>query len=155
MDLFTDAEDWIGGYPNQFVQHVELCQAMKHLQLVPIAGPEIISGMTTLLAGPSEYYVLPDRELLQGPFGRSKRGCWYSPLPIEWSAGQASPVRMYEDEACLGTPYGSTHLDTTDFCTEKGRYEHIEGGLLFTTSDGSDPNENGRKYSITIPKDSK
>eukprot|EP00933_Yihiella_yeosuensis_P037046 TRINITY_DN30888_c0_g1_i1.p1 TRINITY_DN30888_c0_g1~~TRINITY_DN30888_c0_g1_i1.p1 ORF type:complete len:482 (-),score=55.99 TRINITY_DN30888_c0_g1_i1:321-1664(-) len=152
MDLFTDARDWIGGYPFEFTQHVDLCRIMVDLQLVPKSGPHIIAGMTSVLAGRQGYAALPKRQTLHGPFGKSKRGCWHIPVPVEWLSGKESLLRMYEDEGCLGTPYGSLNKDTDNFCADRGRYEHVEGGLFFSTSDLSDPNTNGRTYSIWVPE---
>lgn len=60
-----------------------------------------------------------------------------------------SPLVIYEDDHPLGPPH-SDHLDIQDI--GKGRYSHWKGtGLLFSTSDNSDPNVNGRAYWVVIP----
>ena len=50
MDFLTDAVDWIGGYPMEWVLASDLCIALRHKGLFPIRGPYINSGMTTVLA---------------------------------------------------------------------------------------------------------
>ncbi|MBR0793809.1 hypothetical protein JQ615_00220 [Bradyrhizobium jicamae] len=60
-----------------------------------------------------------------------------------------SPIRVYEDGEELG-PAHSTYLAVHDI--GGGRYAHWKGrGLVFSSSDGSDPNTNGRKYFAVLP----
>lgn len=53
-----------------------------------------------------------------------------------------------EDDKKLGPPH-SLHVDIARL--GHGRYSQWEGGLLFSSSDGSDPNENGRIYKAIEP----
>jgi hypothetical protein len=53
-----------------------------------------------------------------------------------------------EDDKQLGPPH-SLHVDIVRL--GHGRYSQWEGGLLFSSSDGSDPNENGRTYKAVEP----
>jgi hypothetical protein len=63
---------------------------------------------------------------------------------------QRSPVLLYEDNRLLGPPHSS--LD--DIATlGEGRYSHwLRQGLVFSTSDNSNPNTNDRIYLIVVPE---
>lgn len=52
---------------------------------------------------------------------------------------------LFEDELLLG-PSHSVHDEIRKF--GKGRYSHWKSKLYFSSSDGSDPNKNGRTYKI-------
>jgi hypothetical protein len=60
-----------------------------------------------------------------------------------------SPVVIYED----GRPLGPAHSNFADLSRlGHGRFSHWTGqGLFFSTSDGSDPNRNGRRYFAVVP----
>lgn len=59
-----------------------------------------------------------------------------------------SPVVICEGEARLGP----AHASAVDILKLGGGYfSHLEGMLLFSTSDNSDPNNNGRAYTIVRP----
>jgi len=63
--------------------------------------------------------------------------------------GDRSPVLLYEDDHLLGPPH-SLHRDIAELGS--GRYSHWKGhGMVFSTSDNSDPQTNGRKYFIVVP----
>jgi hypothetical protein len=60
-----------------------------------------------------------------------------------------SPVLLYENDHLLG-PAHSFHADIGEL--GGGRYSHWTGwGFVFSTSDNSDPNTNGRAYWAVIP----
>jgi hypothetical protein len=55
-----------------------------------------------------------------------------------------SPVLLYENDRLLG-PAHSSHPDIANL--GEGRYSHFKGvGFLFSASDKTDPNINGRQY---------
>ena len=60
-----------------------------------------------------------------------------------------SPVMIYED----GKPLGPAHSNFADISKlGRGRFTYWTGqGLIFSTSDGSDPNSNGRRYWAVVP----
>jgi hypothetical protein len=65
-------------------------------------------------------------------------------------ADQQSPVMVYEDLTPLGPGHSRHHEIEYD---GHGRFSHWKGiGILFSTSDNSDPNTNGRKYWAVLPK---
>jgi len=95
---------------------------------------------------------------LQGPFGREQNAAWHyglsaDPLlaPLEGLSDdsaheQRSTLTLFEDGVALG-PAHSPHFDIRRH--GGGRYSHWEGNwLLFSTSDNTDPNKNGREYSV-------
>ena len=60
-----------------------------------------------------------------------------------------SPVMVYED----GRPLGPAHSNFADISKlGHGRFTFWTGqGLFFSTSDGSNPNDNGRRYWAVVP----
>jgi hypothetical protein len=60
----------------------------------------------------------------------------------------ASMIRLYEDGQLLGPPHAS-HEEIRR--SGGGRYSHWEGRLYFSSSDGSDPRTNGRRYEVRAP----
>jgi hypothetical protein len=60
-----------------------------------------------------------------------------------------SPVMIYEE----GKPLGPPHSNFADISKlGRGRFtDWIGQGLIFSTSDGSDPNSNGRRYWAVVP----
>jgi hypothetical protein len=60
-----------------------------------------------------------------------------------------SPVILLENGKPLGPPH-SAHADIRDI--GHGRFSHWRGiGIIFSASDNSNPNVNGRKYDIMTP----
>jgi hypothetical protein len=63
-----------------------------------------------------------------------------------------SPVRLYEGNKLLG-PAHSQHIDIAE--KGGGRYSHWQDyGVVFSASDGSNPNLNGRIYWLVLPSGS-
>lgn len=64
--------------------------------------------------------------------------------------GAKSPIVIYEN----GNPLGPAHSSHEDI--EKigyGRFSHWRGmGIIFSASDVTDPNTNGRRYTVVAPK---
>jgi hypothetical protein len=60
-----------------------------------------------------------------------------------------SPVMIYEE----GKPLGPAHSNFAEISKiGKGRFNYWIGqGLIFSASDGSDPNRNGRRYWAVVP----
>jgi hypothetical protein len=68
----------------------------------------------------------------------------FIPLEDDKADDQHSPVILYEDDKPLG-PAHSPHGDIEHI--GQGRYSHWKGiGMMFSTSDNSDPTTNGRHY---------
>jgi hypothetical protein len=63
--------------------------------------------------------------------------------------GQTSPILLYEDDVLLG-PAHNAFFDIHQYGA--GRYSHWKDmGIVFSSSDNSDPNTNGRKYWAVKP----
>jgi SAM-dependent methyltransferase len=90
-----------------------------------------------------------------GPFNHQGGNCWACSLPSEIPAGDdvghpvRSPLALFEDDA-LQTPAHSAHSQIRTF--GYGSYSHWRNELYFSASDNSDPNSNGRKYRVILPK---
>ncbi len=91
----------------------------------------------------------PDFEVLTGPFARCSGHCWrvrlknVSIMGDSPAATKASTLVLLEDGMVLGSAH-ALHDDIRQLGL--GRYSHWEGYLFFSTSDNSDPNNNGRVY---------
>jgi hypothetical protein len=95
----------------------------------------------------------PKQVLLQGPFQKETGYCWIAQLPGHEKYadsnkdGQKSTLILYEDGKPLGPPH-SLHDDIRT--NGKGRYSHWINSIYFSTSDNSDPNSNGKKYTFSL-----
>jgi hypothetical protein len=60
-----------------------------------------------------------------------------------------SPIIVYED----GKPLGPAHSEHSDIANiGLGRFSHWRGhGIIFSSSDNTDPNLNGREYWLVLP----
>jgi len=88
---------------------------------------------------------------LLGPYLHSDGHMWTAVLPdtAGWSDAERirpSPLRLFEDEHALG-PRNSTMLNRIG-AIGGGAFAHWRDQLYFSTSDGSDPNTNGRRYTV-------
>jgi hypothetical protein len=60
----------------------------------------------------------------------------------------SSPARLCEDKLVLGPPH-TYHAEIVS--VGLGRYSHFGDDIIFSSSDNSDPNSNGRQYVVVIP----
>ena len=59
-----------------------------------------------------------------------------------------SPLVVYENDKPLGPPHSGHESIVND---GQGRYSHWKGaGVIFSTSDNSDPNSNGNRYTVRM-----
>lgn len=88
---------------------------------------------------------------LQGKFIHENGLCWISKLPSKVSPGDNlntftySSLLLFEDHRLLGPAHVPHHEIRAQ---GTGRYSHWLSDLYFSTSDGTDPNVNGRTYTI-------
>jgi predicted O-methyltransferase YrrM len=90
---------------------------------------------------------------LRKPFAPNEGHCWTAHIP-EWhhladspEAPQRSPLMLYEN----GVPLLEAHEPHQYIRTDGGGlFSHWQEFLYFSTSDNSDPNTNGRRYSYTV-----
>jgi predicted O-methyltransferase YrrM len=93
---------------------------------------------------------------LRGLFLPNEGHCWTAHLPelrhLADSQGtpRRSPLMLYEN----GTPFLEPHVPHCYIRTEGGGlFSHWREFLFFSTSDNSDPNTNGRRYSYTVSQE--
>jgi hypothetical protein len=81
-----------------------------------------------------------------GGFAFVMRAPEFDQLADSSSEPNRSPVVLTEDAKPLG-PAHSKHPDISRL--GHGRFSHWQGiGIVFSTGDNSDPNKNGRRYSL-------
>jgi len=108
-------------------------------------------GLLDRLSSLFRTYAIPEGSILvKAPFSNDDRSCWTFHVPAEWTsdADGSSCVRVLEDGQHLG-PAGVSHDDVRTL--GRGRYSHWGDKLYFSSSDNSDPNTNGRSYSVVPP----
>jgi len=97
------------------------------------------------------YAVPPGALVVPTPFRRDDRNCYTFLVPKRWVSDETgrSPIRLFED----GEPLGPAHCGHDDIRTlGRGRYSHWGAKVYFSASDNSDPNTNGRVYSVVPPE---
>jgi predicted O-methyltransferase YrrM len=90
---------------------------------------------------------------LRGPFLPNEGHCWTARLPRLRHLADSpetprhSSLMLYEN----GVPFLEGHeLHRYIRAEGGGLFSHWQGSLFFSTSDNSDPNKNGRRYSYTV-----
>lgn len=157
MDFVTDIHDWLGGWPMEFVHEAEFVRSMREHPGMELLRMDTGQGNTEFLfrpAGCSNYWDtrLTGRAVrpLLGPFEHVCGSLWRAALP-ELSAladtdqsPMRSPLRLLEDGQWLC--FAHCHLASLERFG-LGRYRHRGESVLFSSSDNSNPNANGRRYS--------
>lgn len=166
MEWMTDIRDWVGGWPMEFVKEDELaafCEQKLHLALVRLLTGD---GNTEFVFSKGHTWLDPILENrihreLPTPFKAQGNAAWSAPLPADTGiadtvqAPRSSNLLAWED----GKPLAFPHALQPDIKSYgHGRYSHFKFNVLnktrqmflFSTSDNSDPNTNGRKYTFTV-----
>lgn len=156
MTAWTDAKDWMGGYPMEFAGYQEtkaFCKREMGLDIV-----EVLTG-----EGCTEYMFARDSNskwknievgrkqiAVSAPFNHAGGFGYAFALPHMASTADdnadhmRSRIMMFED----GSPLGIAHtMHDAIRNLGGGRFSHWGEQVVFSTSDNSDPNTNGRKYS--------
>jgi hypothetical protein len=110
-------------------------------------------GLIDRLGNLLRTYAVPEGSVaVRGPFPVDDRSCYTFFVPEEWTsdADEGSTLRLLEDGQYLG-PSGVSHDDVRTL--GRGRFSHWGDKVYFSASDNSDPNENGRTYSVVPPAD--
>jgi hypothetical protein len=90
-----------------------------------------------------------------GPFAHEGGLAWHCVLPDSIGTGDSadepthSRLALFEDERRLG-PAHSDHDSIRRI--GRGMYSHWDGKLYLSIPDGSDPNQNGRRYVAVLPR---
>ena len=91
---------------------------------------------------------------LPSPFQSAEGGLWLANLPLDMHPltdtnghTERSRLRLFEDAREVGPGHS---LHDSIISQGKGRYSFWKDTLYFSTSDGSDPNVNGRLYRVVL-----
>ncbi|GKQ50439.1 hypothetical protein [Bradyrhizobium sp. Ce-3] len=113
-----------------------------------------IGSMVFALVSSAVLYLVPasplDPHLVRGAF-RLYQGHAYL-IPVKYVDGALDAARLYEDDKLLG-PANSVQQEIIDkgagrFSFYRDTWNYFGPALMFSTSDNSDPNTNGRKYRL-------
>ena len=157
MTYWTDVRDWLGGWPMDFASLAETRDFGAGELGLALVNLKTGEGCTEyVFARPEQNAawgaVQASRVLLPlaGPFQHGGGLLWSAPLPPEMAtqadsnaAPRQSDLMLYEDGRLLGLAH-SLHDHIRRF--GGGRFSHWGESLCFATSDGTDPNTNGRSY---------
>lgn len=116
----------------------------------------VSSGVVAVAMAMAFMLLPPDGERIRGqalepPFAHRGGAAWVASVPVMGDAAQspaASRMELLEDGAPLG-PGRALHDDIATL--GGGRFSHWEGSVIFSSSDGSDPNTNGKRYRWRLP----
>lgn len=157
MTAWTDAKDWLGGFPMEFSSYAEtrdFCKREAGLDLVNgLTGEGCTEYLFTRLAENPTWRNLEagrERIPMAAPFAHVGGHAYAISLPAHLRSGaddetdhMRSRVMVYED----GAPLGLAHcMHDTIRDLGGGRFSHWGTDLVFSASDNSDPNRNGRSY---------
>lgn len=159
MTVWTDAKDWLGGYPMEFASLAEtrdFCKREFGLDLVNILYGEGCCEYFFANAK-SEFWLNIESGRIQhpiiGPFMPLEGYAWHIHFDEHQESSDISPsprrskLMIYEDGVPLGLCH-SVHEEVKKL--GKGRFAHWDKWLIFAASDNSDPNINGKKYTYTL-----
>ena len=116
------------------------------------SDPVLFEGFVESLAlaglNPAMFMAIED---LAPPFDRETGLCWTRALPAFSDRSDTEDETDRSDLTLLenGVPLGPLHSPHAAIRTQGGgRLSHWKTHLYFSTSDGSDPNTNGRRYTL-------
>ncbi len=157
MSFATDVKDWLGGYPMDFASLREtesFCKGQLGLDLVNVKTGEGCTEYLFCRLDLNAHWrsIVKGRKLvpLPGPYVPLGGAAYAVSLPhLEDQSDcpdlqRRSQLMMYEDGRMLGLAH-SRHDDIKQH--GHGRFSHWGKDLLFSATDGSDPNVNLRLYS--------
>ena len=158
MSYWTDVRDWLGGWPMEFAgiqETKDFCSDKLNLELVNIVAGEGNTEYVFKRKGEKNYWNSYFEALslytLDPPFAPVDGNAWCATLPddvvpYDEPGSKASKLMLYENDVPLGFP----HCNVRQIAKHGGsRYLHEKGKLIFSTTDNSDPNQNGRRYTYS------
>ena len=161
MELWTDIKDWLGGWPMEFMKIMEMQEVankkfgMELLNMTSVEANAEFLFRKKNVPNPIWDKIIAETKTidLKGPFKKVNGNCWSVSLP-EFESDcdsceflRRSPLIMFEDKYRLTINHAShEHIITPG----RGLYSHWGKDLLFSTTDNSDPNTNGKSYTIKI-----
>ncbi|WP_322868116.1 hypothetical protein U7859_30335 [Bradyrhizobium ottawaense] len=96
----------------------------------------------------------PDPGIIYPPFKHLGGNSWQylTRIPSAISDNNDAPNRSRLEMTEDGRPLGPAHSEHVSIVEKgNGRYSHWQSSLIFSTSDNSDPNTNGRAYRVFDP----
>lgn len=151
MSYWHDVRDWLGGYPMEFAGNKETedyCRDELGLSLAHIRAGE---GNTEFLfrrakAGMDwdEIMAGGPRIAMAGPYEHAEGFAWRVALDAT-VAGDPRKLMLYEDTSPVGWPEAP---QSSVAGWGRGRYRFEGGYLIFSATDNTDPNANGRTYAF-------
>ncbi len=158
MEFWTDVRDWLGGWPMDFIEESEMLQFAEsnlRLELLDMTTGEGNTEYIFRPIGASNYWDdLLEKytiEEIPRPFSHNEGYCWVAPLNHLYDLADndemsnRSNLRLLEDNKQLSFAH-APHITIQK--VGKGRYRHWGDTLYFSSSDNSNPNNNGRSYTI-------
>lgn len=160
MAYWSDVRDWLGGWPMEFaglLETVRFCRERLGLELLHVWAGEGNTEYLFAKRGARTYFhdliaAIP-LEPLAAPFALDAGHRWRVELPRHAAfadtvaAPRRSTIMLYEDGMPLGFAH-TPHAHIEQF--GGGRYSHWGDQLLFSSTDNTDPNANGRTYAIRV-----
>jgi cyclopropane fatty-acyl-phospholipid synthase-like methyltransferase len=160
MSYWIDVRDWLGGYPMEFAGIAETKSFARDelgMELLNISAGEANTEYLFRPTGTSNYWdeVQAQRslEVLESPFAAVGGHAFTAELPHygqhadDMDDPRRSHLMLYEDRIPIGFAH-QTHADVKSHGA--GRYSHWRQQLMFSTTDNTDPNTNGRQYHICL-----
>lgn len=160
MTVWTDAKDWLGGYPMEFAGLAEtrdFCKKEFGLDLVNILYGEGCCEYLFAKRKTSKFWQAVEKGRkqlpLEGPYMHLEGHAYhihfekYAEISDVSNHPRRSKIMVYEDGLPLGLCH-SVHDDIKKL--GKGRFAHWDNWLIFAASDNSDPNTNSKVYTFTL-----
>lgn len=158
MTYWTDVRDWLGGYPMEFAGIAEtkrFCADKLGLELLNINAGEANTEYLFRRTASSNYWDdLKARlkvEELPSPFRHVGGYAWSAILAQHAASGDSpehprrSKLMLFED----GVPVGFAHQPHAHITAHGGgRCSHWGSELIFSTTDNTSPQTNGRHYTF-------
>jgi hypothetical protein len=113
--------------------------------------PPVISKIEPKVAGTKSLLRRPFVRFLNSDFGVIAKDTIFAGLADSVDNNQRSPIEIYEDDRRVG-PAHSSHADVAKI--GRGRFSHWRNDgviFVFSSSDNSDPQTNGRAYWAVRP----
>jgi len=156
MSLWTDIRDWLGGWPMEFAGIMEtrtFCRDRLSMDLLWMTAGEACTEYLFARQGDSARHWKERNSLeaipLTPPFRKTGTHSFQTtvPDPISPRVLEADRLRsnwaLFENQEPLGYPNAKLHVISE---SGGGGFRHRGNVLTFSSSDGSNPNSNGRTY---------
>ena len=159
MSYWTDVKDWLGGWPMEFAgikETKDFFRETLNMELLNINAGEANTEYLFRFRGKRNYWddYTAGQKLIQldGPFQHRGGNAWVAELKEHHALSDTmefprrSKLMLYENKTPVGFAHAMhDHIERYG----NGRYSHWGDSLIFSATDNTDPNRNGRKYSIS------